>query len=203
DGTRIVTASEDTTARVWDAASGKAIAELRGHKYSVTSASFSPNGARIVTASYDSVRIWDAASGKPIGEPLRGKLISKTLRGRDGKSALFSPDGTRIVTASHDFFDDHRALIWDAASGKPIGEPLSGHEGEVYRAAFSPDGTRIVTVSEDKTARVWDAANGKAIGAPLRGHEMKVFCAPFSPDGTRIVTASKDKTARACDAANA
>ena len=40
-------------------------------------------------------------------------------------SAAFSPDGTRIVTAS----EDETARIWDAASGKAIGEPLKGHDG--------------------------------------------------------------------------
>ena len=38
-------------------------------------------------------------------------------------SAALSPDGKRIVTASV----DKTARIWDAASGKPIGEPLKGH----------------------------------------------------------------------------
>jgi WD domain, G-beta repeat len=46
-------------------------------------------------------------------------------------------------------------MIWDAASGKPIGKPLTGHEGAVNSAAFSPDGQRIVTASDDKTARIW------------------------------------------------
>jgi WD40 repeat protein len=50
---------------------------------------------------------------------------------------------------------DKTARIWDAASGKPIGEPLKGHEDFVRSAAFSPDGQRIVTASYDKTARVW------------------------------------------------
>ena len=48
DGSRIVTASADNTARIWDAATAKEIAVLRG--YRVNSAAFSPDGSRIVTA---------------------------------------------------------------------------------------------------------------------------------------------------------
>jgi WD40 repeat protein len=60
DGTRIVTASEDKTVRIWDAATGKEIAVLRGHEGYVQSAAFSPDGRRIITASSDrTARIWD------------------------------------------------------------------------------------------------------------------------------------------------
>jgi WD40 repeat protein len=68
--TRIVTASPDKTARVWDARSGKSIGQIR-HDSSVSSASFSPDGTRIITASWDNTaRIWDVRSGKAIGQPL-------------------------------------------------------------------------------------------------------------------------------------
>jgi WD40 repeat protein len=61
DGSRIVTASDDNTARIWDAATAKEIAVLRGHGNAVWSAKFSPDGSRIVTASGDkTARIWDA-----------------------------------------------------------------------------------------------------------------------------------------------
>jgi WD40 repeat protein len=60
-GKRIVTASEDKTARLWDADSGQQIgAPLVGHEGRVISAAFSPDGKRIVTASEDkTARLWD------------------------------------------------------------------------------------------------------------------------------------------------
>jgi WD40 repeat protein len=67
DGSRIITASEDSTVRIWDAATGKETTVLRGHDGRVYSAAFSPEGSRVVTASEDrTVRVWDAATGKEI-----------------------------------------------------------------------------------------------------------------------------------------
>ena len=66
DGARILTASADNTAKLWDAASGKLIASF-DHQDTVYEAAFSPDGARILTASADNTaKLWDAASGKLI-----------------------------------------------------------------------------------------------------------------------------------------
>ena len=62
DGTRVVTASADKTARVWDAASGQLLTSLEGHTGWVTSAVFSPDpdGQRLVTTSRDgTAKVWD------------------------------------------------------------------------------------------------------------------------------------------------
>lgn len=183
DGARIVTASGDDTARVWDAATGAEIARLQGHEFRVRSADFSPDGSRVVTASWDrTARVWDAANGAEIAR-LQGD--ESTLF-----SAAFSPDGARIVTASW----DATARVWDAATGSGLAR-LQGHREKVIEAAFSPDGARIVTASWDYTARVWDAATGAEL-ARLQGHKGGVTSVAFGPDGTRIVTASLDKTAR-------
>ncbi|HMK86244.1 MAG TPA: protein kinase [Steroidobacteraceae bacterium] len=188
DGGRIVTASLDRTARIWDAATGRQTLQLAGHTDRVLAARFSPDGRRVVTASRDaSARIWDAVTGRELAR----------LIGHSGTvwSADFSPDGRRVVTASR----DKTARIWDAASGEQIGI-LNGHTDVVRSAAFSPDGERIVTASYDKTARIWDAASGRQIRV-LTGHTDLLLCAAFSPDGWHVVTASVDTTARTWDAA--
>ena len=64
DGSRVLTASYDHTARLWDAKTGAPLAILLGHMDAVTSAVFSPDGSRIVTASNDdTARLWDAKTG--------------------------------------------------------------------------------------------------------------------------------------------
>ena len=67
DGTKLVTASDDRTARLWDAASGGQLAVLHGHEDQVWWAAFSPDGAKAVTASSDrSARLWDAPAGNSL-----------------------------------------------------------------------------------------------------------------------------------------
>ena len=95
DGRLIVSASSDTTAKIWNTATGECEAELKGHSDCVISAVFSPDGIHIVTASFDhSARIWNTATG----------VCEVELQGHSDclKFAVFSSDGTHIVTASLD-----------------------------------------------------------------------------------------------------
>ena len=151
------------------------------HTDNVSHAAFSPDGARIVTASWDgTARLWSAETGT-----LLHSLVGHT---EGVRHAAFSPDGARIVTASW----DDTARLWSAATGTLL-HTLEGHAADISHAAFSPDGARIVTASWD--ARLWSAETG-ALLHTLEGHTEGVSHAAFSPDGARIVTASWDGTAR-------
>ena len=102
NGQRIVTASADKTARLWDGTSGKPVGEPMEHEDVVNSAQFSPDGQRVVTILEDNTAwLWDVTSAKPIGEPIKHKDVIN--------SAYFSPDGQRVVTASW----DKTARVWD------------------------------------------------------------------------------------------
>jgi hypothetical protein len=183
NGKRVVTASSDKTARIWNAETGAVIAVLEGHASAVNDAAFSPDGTRVATASDDgTARIWDAE---------KGTLVT-VLPGHDDAvmSVAFNSDGTRLVTASA----DKTARVWSADDRKLVAV-LRGHEEAVTRARFSPDNGIIATASKDKTARTWDAETGVQAQV-LRGHTEPVNSAAFRPDGRIVVTASSDGTAR-------
>ena len=72
DGTRVATASEDGTARLWDAATGAPLGEPMRHEGAVLSAAFGPDGARVLTTSDDgTARLWSGNRLRKIaiGEP--------------------------------------------------------------------------------------------------------------------------------------
>ena len=230
DGKRIVTASWDETAMVWDVATGACLATLPGHGGEVVGAQFNPAGTRILMASRGrTAQVWDAITSKSLVtlSPYEGGITS----------AQFSPEGTRIATTSL----DNVVRIWDPVTGKRLATfaghgagvtsvqfnptatrivttsedhsaqvwdvatskclvTLNGHKGTVHGAQFSPDGLRVVTVSEDETAMVWETATGRCL-TTLAGHSAGVTSARFSPDGALIVTAAEDKTAQVWDAA--
>ncbi|MCP4384780.1 MAG: hypothetical protein GY798_25775, partial [Hyphomicrobiales bacterium] len=97
DGGRIVTASHDNTARLWDAETGSLIHTLEGHGGWVLSAEFSPDGGRIVTASDDNTaRLWDAETGLGIFA-LVGLPESWCTLSPDGKVASNGPNFWRYV----------------------------------------------------------------------------------------------------------
>lgn len=193
DGSRIVTASMDHTARLYevrlyDTITAASIGSPMAHGGEVKSAAFSPDGTRIVTASHDgTAQLWDAVTGTAIGSPIRHKYYVC--------SAEFNSDGTKFVTASL----DGTAQLCDGFTGVELGPPMI-HGNWVYFASFSPDGTRILTICSDGKPRLWDAVTCAMLSAPI-WHDAAIISAAFSPDGTRIVTASGDSMARLWDAA--
>lgn len=182
DGSRIVTASGDKTARLWDTSTGMLIATLSGHEKRVNSAVFSPDGLLIATGSEDnSARIWNATTGGLLRE-LRGHTNSVN-------QVAFSGDGKFVVSAS----GDTTARIWDVQSGDSL-KILQGHEKHLNSATFSPNANYVATGSGDKTVRIWDWRSGMT-KIVLADHSASVLNAAFSTDGKLLITSSVDRTA--------
>jgi WD40 repeat protein len=95
DGKRLVSASEDGTVRVWDAASGALLLTYRGHTGAALGVAWSPKGDFIASAGTDkTVQVWEANTGKTVF----------TYRGHTDAvlGVSWSPDGKRVASCGED-----------------------------------------------------------------------------------------------------
>jgi WD40 repeat protein len=180
DGARVVTASADGKARIWDAAGAGLLHEI-AHQSPLRSAAFSPDGKRIVTAADDGfARIWDWSTGKLVGEPMALQSIT---------GARFSPVGTRVITESSVVVENsvHTEFVWDAATGKRLGRGLQakGLWMDSYNVV-TPDG-RFAASGSGVQVYLFKPDDGLPVGEMQHDRGYVTYIG-FSPDGKRAVT---------------
>lgn len=128
DGETVVTTSEDSTAIIWDAATGSILQTLP-HDFVVRTGAFSPDGQRLVTVTNDGiVHLWDTASWQEL----------KQMSGHSSSILFvqFSPDGRYVVSSGR----DNNVFVWDLQIGEAVRQfelPSVGAWGHVV--TFSPD----------------------------------------------------------------
>ena len=189
DSSKVVTASFDNTAKIFDVSNGAKLFNLAGHTDVLTSSKFSTDGSKVVTASMDNTaKIWDSSTGN----------LLFTLAGHtDGVNyAEFSPDNSKVVTASY----DNTAKIWNASNGTLL-VTLVGHTDWVNNARFNSDGSKVVTGSNDFDGIIWDSASGNLL-FKLTGHTNAVYSVEFNSTNTKVLTASVDDSVKIFDVSN-
>jgi WD40 repeat protein len=183
DGARVVTASEDGTARIWDASTGAQLALVQERNNVILDAASSPDGSLVATAVNDPgiVRLWSASTGKLVRTLLHpGAFVG---------SVAFSNDG-EIVAAG---LGDGTVHLW-SAEGRAL-RTIRGHAAIVTAIDFDRNDDRIVTSSRDGLVKVWDARTGETI-LTLTGQSDEIFDVAFSPDGRYVASSSRNGTVR-------
>jgi WD40 repeat protein len=185
--------------QLWSVADGKPLGPPLRHTNPVVAVAFSADGRTLVSGSggykvKGEARLWNVATGNPVGQPLPHKDSVRAV--------ALSPDGKLVLTGSGDHpelplggegplpVDLGRVQFWDAATGKPRGQPLRT-DTPVWAVAFSPDGHTCVTQTSAE-ARVWETATGRSLGVPipLPTGDLGPHTVAFSADGRHILTGS-------------
>lgn len=188
DGKILASGSYDGTAKLWDTATGRELANLRGGG-PVHRVAFAPDG-RMLAASDGSgaIRCWDVPTGGP-RTPFRAPLAGKSF-------VTFSGDGRLLASG---FNNDVK--LYETATGNELAT-LRGHTDQVNpNSEFSPDGSLLATGSYDHTIRLWDVTR-RQVRFVLQGHSDCVPGVAFSPDGKTLASASWDQTVRLWDVAS-
>ena len=189
DGKMLVTAGDDSTIRLWDASTGRAIAVLQGHEGGIGAIVLGSGSCLYSGGDDGTVRAWDISTGKEVRR--LGQLPDSVA------SLAYCPE-QQLLAASSTLLS---VTLWDAVTGK---EKFSwGPEGLkkgccVCSLAFSPDGRHLAIAGSDPTEaviRVWTVSDKRAVFVQkiprraLRG-------VAFSPDGQTLAVISNPRDDR-------
>ncbi|MCK2218371.1 WD40 repeat domain-containing protein [Actinomadura sp. ATCC 31491] len=111
-------------------------------------------------------------------------------------AVAYSPDGSTLASAG----GDGAIRLWDAATRRMTGAPLTGQPGTPYELVFSPRGDVLATADDQGYVRLWNVPLRRAIGE-FRHGDSRLNAVAFSRDGDVLVTTSSDGTVRRWDVA--
>jgi WD40 repeat protein/class 3 adenylate cyclase/tetratricopeptide (TPR) repeat protein len=185
DACYFVTASDDGTARVWSAPSGRPAAPPLNHGARVTWAGFSPDGRWVLTVGEDgTARLWDLE--------LRGYTDNADREFWHSRDLSLSSDGRRVLALDRD------GSVWlrDAETDKPVMSRWKPGSG-ASQAWLSSEGRWVAAVTQDGQLLAWDAKSGSAT-APLDWASARSLRKVLVlPDGSSLIGIDEFGTARA------
>jgi predicted NACHT family NTPase len=189
DGRTALSASDDTTLRLWDLAVGSTLRTFEGHTIGVESVALASDGRVALSGSGDNtLKLWDVATAR--------RLRTFEGHGGDVTSVAFAPDGRTALSGS----SDNTLKLWDVFTGNTL-RTFGGYEEYikwVTSVAFAPDGRTALSGSWDKTVKLWDVDTGRTLRT-LEGHSDKVTSVAFAWDGRSALSGSFDRTVKLWD----
>lgn len=178
----LVSGSDDKSLIIWNLTTFKPTS-LNGHKWSVSSLSFTHDNNFIISASYDSTLIvWNSFTCAKV-HILKG--------GSWAYNCVLSINRSKYIVTGG---EDAVLGLWDFKK-KCIKKEITGHTKPVSCFYFSEDCKLLATGSADKTVRVWNLMK-RNIKRVMKGHEGTVVAVEIASNNAFLISGSDDRTLR-------
>jgi apoptotic protease-activating factor len=181
DGTKILSCSNDSGIKLWDASTGMELADFRGHSDMVTCCALSNSGRLVVSSSEDNtVRVWDTHrknSIAPGNERVKKSSLILEFKGHQyGVQCCAITPGEDLVMSAD---IDSCVMVWESLTGKVVSR---------WRLSYtSPIVSPILMEGQPSFPPVHLPLRPNS---PTLGTEGVLSCA-FSPDGSMAVTGTQ------------
>ncbi len=156
DGRWLVSGTTEGHIRMWDVATGEALAVFAepteqknlGH---ISAVAFSPDRALLAAGTKSQLHLWDVRTGHKIFSVSTVHKRGWGIHHDYPVPLVFSPDGTILVNGHN----SGTIQLWDVKTGDRIAA-LDGHTQQVETLKFSPDGETLVSTAQDGTIFLWN-----------------------------------------------
>eukprot|EP01135_Chromosphaera_perkinsii_P011231 Nk52_evm12s2367 gene=Nk52_evmTU12s2367 len=153
----LLSASSDTTVKMWNLLDGSCLSTLTNHNDYVKALACGRRSARFVSAGLDRmVYMYDVETLAKKG----GVDVARFKGHKDSVYCVDCDDPCRVLVSGS---SEKLSLLWDTRSDSPkIGE-LRGHADTVKAVRLSPDGSKCLSGSSDGTIKLWDVGERRCV----------------------------------------
>jgi WD40 repeat protein len=182
EGKRMMSASTDSTIKVWDleAVKAKKLFTWNGRTSQINTITVTPDGKQAISGSEDgTIKVWDLVSGK-----ILNTFTDSTEFRNSVHDVVVTPDGKQVIAGLR----ESNIKAWDLKTGKNL-NTFKGHSRYVNAIAVTPDGKQVISGSADKTVKVWNLETGEEVFT-FTGHADHVLSVKVTADGKHIISSS-------------
>ena len=197
-GKNLISASSDTTLKVWNAYKGFCMSTLRTHKDYVKALAYAKDIEQVASAGLDrSIFLWDVNKLTALSTT-NSTLTTSCVSGNKDSiySVAMNPSGTVIVSGS----TEKVIRVWDPRSSQKLMK-LRGHSDNVRALVLNRDGTQCVSASSDGTVKLWSLGQQRCVST-IRAHTDAVWALQVNESFTQIYSGGKDKRVMMTDLKN-
>ncbi|OQV16986.1 WD repeat-containing protein 48 [Hypsibius exemplaris] len=188
-GRNLISASSDTTVKVWNAQKGFCMSTLRTHKDYVKTLAYAKEKEHVASAGFDrAIFLWDVNTLTALTASNNTVTTSSLTGNKDSiYSVAMNPAGTVIVSGS----TENLLRVWDPRSCQKLMK-LKGHTENVRSIVLNRDGTQCLSASSDGTIRLWSLGQQQCVQT-FRNHTEGVWTIQANEAFTNVYSAGRDR----------